>query len=55
LIDIPNLFSYFKTIFEVSTPIPLKTNNKKLNYVIVRRHICGYSTWKQTYLYTVVY
>ena len=35
---------YFKTNYEVSTPISLKTNNKKPNNVIVYLHICVFST-----------
>ena len=46
---------YFKTNYEVSTPISLKTNNKKPNYFIAHLHICVYSTWKQTFIYIYIY
>jgi len=49
------LFYYFKTNYEVSTPISLKTNNKKRTYVIVHLHICVFSTWNQTYTYIQLY
>ena len=31
---------YFKTNYEISTPISLKTNNKKPNYFTVHLHVC---------------
>ena len=35
---------YFKTNYEVSTPISLKTNNKKPSYFIVHLHIIVFSS-----------
>ena len=46
--------NYFKTNY-VSTPISLKTNHKKPNYFIVHLHIIVFSTYKRTYIHTVVY
>ena len=46
-------YFYFKTNYEVSSPISLKTNNKKPTYVIVHLHICVFSTWKQTYIINI--
>jgi len=42
---------YSKTNYEVSTPISLKTNNKKPSYVIEHLHICVFCDWKQTHTY----
>jgi len=42
---------YSKTNYEVSTPISLKTNNKKPSYVKEHLHICVFCDWKQTYIY----
>ena len=49
------VFFNFKTNYEVSTPISLKTNNNKHNYFILHVHICVVSTWKQTYVYIYIY
>jgi len=46
---------YFKTNYEVSTPIYLKTNNKKPNYIIVHLHICEVYLKANVYRYIYIY